>query len=67
MTKATKAEAQYSPKSNNPKTQCFGCKHFHKPNECDRVEGSVNPAGWCKYWTALKDGLKSLMRGRKRY
>lgn len=58
--KITKSAANYSPVSDNPKTKCSGCAHFQKPNGCSKVEGSIAPGGWCKYWSKLK-GLRAMM------
>ena len=30
--------------------QCDNCSLFQAPSSCQVVDGSVNPAGWCKLW-----------------
>jgi hypothetical protein len=30
--------------------QCSNCSLFQEPDGCTIVEGSISPAGWCKFW-----------------
>lgn len=29
---------------------CKNCKHFISPNQCEIVEGYIEPGGWCRYF-----------------
>jgi len=39
---------QDSPKGDQ---RCDGCSLFEAPNSCKIVDGTINPAGWCRFWT----------------
>jgi hypothetical protein len=54
MTKIPQHQADYSAKSDNPKTACAVCIHFEAPHGCSEVEGIISPAGWCKLFSARK-------------
>ena len=30
--------------------QCSNCSLFQEPDGCTIVDGSISPAGWCKFW-----------------
>jgi len=30
--------------------QCSNCSLFQEPDACTIVDGSISPAGWCKFW-----------------
>jgi hypothetical protein len=30
--------------------QCSNCSLFQEPDSCTIVDGSISPAGWCKFW-----------------
>jgi hypothetical protein len=30
--------------------QCANCALFQPPNGCQLVDGTINPAGWCKFY-----------------
>jgi hypothetical protein len=49
--RVSKAEATYQEMPNQGRA-CGGCRYFHAPNVCDRVEGPVSPMGWCRFWSA---------------
>jgi len=38
---------QDSPKGDQ---QCSNCSLFQEPDGCTIVDGSISPAGWCKFW-----------------
>lgn len=49
--KVSKASVKYQ---NQPKGEqkCSQCKNFIAASKtCHRVEGSINPEGWCMLWT----------------
>jgi hypothetical protein len=54
MAKSTKAESRYTPRASNPNEQCADCKHFLGILGCQKVEGSISPRGWCKYFEKRK-------------
>jgi hypothetical protein len=47
--KMTQAAAAYqtSPKSGQ---RCDGCAFFKAPSSCQLVDGTISPAGWCKFY-----------------
>lgn len=50
--KSTKEEAGYQPPSEAP-FHCVGCKHFQgrlQKENCEEVEGHVDPEGCCDYY-----------------
>jgi hypothetical protein len=49
--RVSKQEANYQDMPRNGQA-CAGCRYFHAPNVCDRVEGPVSPNGWCRFWSA---------------
>jgi hypothetical protein len=49
--RVSKEEARYQDMPNNGQA-CAGCRYFHAPDVCDRVEGAVSPMGWCRLWVA---------------
>jgi hypothetical protein len=49
--RVSKAEAMYQDTPRNGQT-CAGCRYFHAPDVCDKVEGPVSPNGWCRFWAA---------------
>lgn len=51
----TKGEAQYTDQAQNPEETCQMCMHYHEPRACDKVQGRVNPTGWCKLFEAKGD------------
>ena len=42
------ASYQTSPKNGQ---RCDGCGLFQAPSSCQVVEGTISPAGWCKFFT----------------
>jgi hypothetical protein len=62
--KASKAEAEYTGRSDNPKTICRNCAHFQSRTDptlhgtCQRVEGVIDSLGWCKFWESRYYGTK---------
>lgn len=34
--------------------RCAGCSMFRPPHGCTLVEGSISPAGHCRYWERAK-------------
>ncbi len=55
----TKAAAQYEDPSKNPAHVCSGCEHYSR-GSCDKVQGTVAPGAWCKYYRAAKRTLKRM-------
>jgi hypothetical protein len=49
--RVSKAEAAYQDMPREGQA-CAGCRYFHAPDVCDRVEGPVSPQGWCRFWSA---------------
>jgi len=45
--KQAAAEYQDTPKGDQ---QCSNCSLFQEPDGCTIVDGSISPAGWCKFW-----------------
>jgi len=45
--KQAAAAYQDTPKGDQ---QCSNCSLFQEPDACTIVDGSVSPAGWCKFW-----------------
>jgi len=41
------ASYQSSPKNGQ---KCLDCSFFVSPSSCKLVDGSISPAGWCKFW-----------------
>jgi hypothetical protein len=50
MARASKIIARYTPKAMFKDERCELCRHFHLPNECSRVQGEINPKGWCRFF-----------------
>jgi hypothetical protein len=48
--KASKHDAEYEERSTHNGEFCAGCAHFESPRTCEKVEGIINPRGWCKWW-----------------
>jgi len=52
--KDTKRQAQYTPRAMRHSERCAVCKYYLRLNasdgDCDKVEGVVKAAGWCKHW-----------------
>ena len=34
----------------NGDKRCDGCSLFEAPNACKSIDGTINPAGWCRIW-----------------
>ena len=50
-TKVPKASVQYQTQPKGEQ-KCSACVNFiAASNTCKRVEGDINPAGWCMLWT----------------
>ncbi len=47
--KATKEAVAYQDTPNNGQS-CADCQSFIEPSECDTVEGTVSPQGWCRIY-----------------
>jgi hypothetical protein len=45
--KQSSVEYQDTPKGDQ---QCSNCSLFQEPDGCTIVDGSISPAGWCKFW-----------------
>lgn len=59
--KATKAEAKYVNES--PYNQaCKNCTMFIPPHGCTGVKGTINPAGWCKFYEAKSSQVRRRQR-----
>ncbi len=48
MSKKTKHDVVYS--KGMTSAHCGICEHFRKPNSCTKVEGTIDPAYWCKLY-----------------
>jgi hypothetical protein len=52
--KDTKIAAQYTPRAMRASERCILCRYYHRINatdgDCDKVEGIVQAAGWCKHF-----------------
>jgi hypothetical protein len=49
--KVSKEEAKYQDRPKGDQ-QCSKCAHFiAQSNTCERVDGKVDPHGWCTLWT----------------
>ncbi len=58
MARKLKAEVKYTPKAMDPAEQCAKCAHFYtvgayEAGRCTRVEGQINPGGWCVLFHAV--------------
>jgi hypothetical protein len=51
--KLTKQDALYQDKPNNGQL-CGICAYFVAPTSCRKVEGTINPTGWCKDFSLRK-------------
>ena len=40
----------------NGEERCAGCKHFQAPRSCEIVPGNISPHGWCKWFSAKRQG-----------
>ncbi|MCB2054045.1 MAG: hypothetical protein KDE35_07370 [Geminicoccaceae bacterium] len=40
---------RYKPKDGNT---CSACVNFIPETDCKKVEGPIDPGGWCELWTA---------------
>lgn len=47
----TKEQANYTDHGSGP-DRCRDCRFFLSPNRCRRVQGTINPDGWCKFFQA---------------
>jgi hypothetical protein len=45
----TQQAAGYQPTPKDGK-RCDGCSLFQPPSACKLVAGSIDPAGWCRFW-----------------
>lgn len=45
----SKLQAKYIDNSDS-NDQCRVCQHYKSPNQCEIVNGQINPNGWCKYF-----------------
>ena len=51
--KQSKQDALYQDKPNNGQV-CGICTYFIAPTGCQKVEGAINPTGWCKNFALKK-------------
>ncbi len=50
--KLTQAQVQYQDEPHDEQ-RCETCRHFiPEANECQLVEGTISPQGWCIIWAA---------------
>jgi hypothetical protein len=50
--KKLKQDVRYTPHAAVHNERCALCKHFQRLyDKCTKVEGRINPAGWCQLWT----------------
>ena len=47
MMRMTKAQAAYQDFPRGPQ-RCGVCVHFRPPNDCEAIQGPVQPNGWCR-------------------
>lgn len=47
--KMTQKAAGYQEKPNNG-ASCASCALFQPPNACSLVDGTISPAGWCRFY-----------------
>jgi hypothetical protein len=45
----TQKAAGYQPTPKDGK-RCDGCALFQPPSACKIVAGTIDPAGWCRFW-----------------
>ncbi len=45
----TQQAAAYQPGPKDGK-RCDGCSLFQAPSSCKLVAGTIDPAGWCRFW-----------------
>lgn len=45
----TQQAAGYQPTPKDGK-RCDGCSLFQAPTSCKLVAGTIDPAGWCRFW-----------------
>jgi hypothetical protein len=50
MDKISKEAARYTPIAKMD-DHCRDCRHFLASHACSRVEGEINPGGWCKLFS----------------
>lgn len=48
-TKMAQSAAAYQPTPKNGQS-CASCALFQSPNACKLVDGTISPAGWCKFY-----------------
>jgi hypothetical protein len=60
--KVSKAEARYEEEAHGPE-HCAQCTYFERiaPRHCARVEGIIDPGGWCKLFEK-KSRIASAMK-----
>lgn len=51
--KETQAQAQYQDKPKDGQ-MCASCAYFVSPASCQRVDGAIQPSGWCKNFLQKK-------------
>jgi hypothetical protein len=51
--KQSKEEAQYQDKPKGGQV-CGICTYFVAPTSCQKVDGAINPTGWCKNFALKK-------------
>lgn len=49
LAKMSQKAAGYQEKPKDDQ-QCSGCTLFKAPDACTLVDGSINPAGWCRFY-----------------
>lgn len=50
QSKVSKKLAKYQDSPENGK-HCSECDYFIKPHSCHLVEGTINPNGWCQFFS----------------
>lgn len=55
MPQLTKAAANYQNKPYKEE-QCSGCEYFQTPSACRKVEGKIEPQGWCRLFEPGDEG-----------
>jgi len=62
MNKISKDAARYTPIAKGD-DHCYECRHFERPNRCEKVDGLIASGGWCKLFSAKHSLAKAVNRG----
>ena len=56
--KSSKSKAHYVDHTNRA-NRCEVCEYYHA-GKCEKVEGRVNPTGWCEYFKREEGSVKNI-------